>query len=456
MMILRLNNGLVADQNQLSRVLKWSESIVRMYARLAANTGRAAQLERETVQLIRELRFRFLSPQARAPEPHGDLPHKLKLLLSFVRELPSEPLQKTWPHTLTGPEFLHSAYKEDNMSLVLQFLLAGSEEGRVDLITANFDYAHVKLLEMLHRTHNSIRVVCNSACYELFQNRLISDVTSVRPNLHCRLAVANRLAIVSSADMNADFSSHVEAGVIIETRQANPDMFVNTVLSGAIPLHDYRVGLNKARYRTSHLFLRLRHKGTTSMSSAMLPPSEISTEVYQILSSFGASGYVDSDDRQGMFFVNIVESNLNAQLVDEITSTCTREFHDWISIIPIESVIDVEERGHYVEKKVGGTQHMVLLCFSSDSTADSIARATTMESLARDANPSVRCNAISTDQGKIIYGGVGTSASEHYLCIVHQSGLVALSPIIDHNELEVRSIRRYLDLCDSMQSQTAG
>jgi hypothetical protein len=417
-----------------------------MHARLAADTARAAQLERKAIQQIRELRLKYLGSQAQGVANGDELIHELSLLLSAVRELPSEPLRRKWPDLFEAPMLLHSAYREGNMSLVLQFLLTGSEEGRVDVVTANFDYAHVKLLEELHKTHNSIRVVCNSGCHELFENRSISQVTSVRPNLHCRFAVTDRLAMISSADMNADFVSHVEAGVIIETKAANPSTFAETVLAGSIPLLDYHIGLNKARYRTTHVLFRVRHNGTTSESVAMIPSNEISSEIYQILFSSSASGYVDTDE-QGAFFVNIAASNLNAQLVDQITATCSLEFHDWVSVMPIQDVIDLIERDPVVAQKVVGNDSIVLLYFCSDSESECIARARKMEKLACDVNSCVRCLAISRDKGKILYGSADLNESFKYLCIVDQSGLAALSPIMSKNELDVHAISRYLDSC---------
>lgn len=440
-------------KDRLNRVLRWIESISRMHARLAADRDRAMQIERDTLRFVKELRRNFpIAPRTNEFARCEELQGRLNILLTRVRQLPSIPLSRTWPDTLKAPTLLHSIYRHGNMSLVLQFLLTASQAGRIDVVTAYLDYAHIKLLEILHKTCSSMRVVCNSDCSEVFEtsSHTLSEVTCVRPNLHCRLAIADCLAMISSADLNADYASHLEAGMIIERKHADPGQFVNSVWAGSIPLRDFRVGLSKQPYRTSHILIGLKSLlDLRGVPPVIFPLQEVSADVYELLASYNISGYLDYDREKAMVFVNVRTETQNPELSDAITATCTRQFHDWFSVISIQQVIDAEERDKHITEQIRNVQPITLLFFSSGTKEDVAARARRIEGLARDANTSVRCIAFFLDSRKIVYGN-STAASrvdERYLCLVHLGGLVAVSSVLDEREIEIRSIRRYMNEC---------
>lgn len=434
-------------QKEVKVTLDSVESIVRLHIGLAADKERAVQRGREMLALTRQLRWNFVTLQRSrlAAALRKVLEANFSPIFILLRQLQVSALADRWPDSQSTAKMLHTIYTEGNTPLLLRFLLESSAGDKLDVVTAYYDYAHVKLLEILAQTCSSMRVICNEAMSERF-NRFPSlhKMTRVRYNLHSRVIAGTDLALVSSADLRGEtYTSHLEAGMAVERTHLDANDFVERAWSGGIPVTNFGVGLCQSPYQTSHILIGLR-----SLKRSGSPASEIYRDLFD--ASYGAlslnalAGYVDLDRRRSVVYVNGMA--VNEDIRTELTNLYASNYNQYFSILPLQEVVLASERDGRAGELVHNGGDITLLYFSTGVEADIKEKGKKIQYLAKLQNNSVRCVAISLESGKSVFGEKFTPKrrGERYLCLVHPRELVAVSPFMDTNELRRLSIWRYV------------
>jgi hypothetical protein len=434
---------------ELSATLDYVESIVMLHTGLAADRNRATQRGREMLRIVHKIHWYvyFSKKQKRDAALVTEIAVKLKDLLSLARQIPTSKLVDNWPASDTPPAFLHSVYTQGNMQLLLQFLLAPSRNDHLDIVSAYYDYAHVKLLEILKASIPSMRIVANaseeaSKVFGAFGS--LDENAKVRHNIHCRMILGRDHAIISSADLSAhSYASHLEAGVAIERNSSfDPKTFVDQAWSGGIPVALFGQTLSQLPFQTSHIFLGLMATREQSAPIAELY-RELSDDIYRLLSAQQVAGYFSSDN--SMAYVNA--EVMPASLTVEITRQCTLNFNEYVAVIPLKEVVDTTERDKRTQELVAGNPGNLTLLYFATGSPDGIRQAAKRtHGLASLSNPSLRFSAISLDSGKTLddKSQFEPRSNEQYICLVHTSGLVGVSAVLTVYELQQLSIWRYL------------
>jgi hypothetical protein len=370
---------------------------------------------------------------------------KLKELLFFIGQIETSELISQWPDDPAHPRFLRSVYTSGNMLQLLRFILASAQTGQLHVATAHCDYAHAKLLQILARGCSSTRIVSRTTSHEVLEElQSLYPATRLRHNLHCRVILGKQHAAISSADLGGvSYASHLEAGVAIERNLVDPQDFVDEVWDGGIPISQFGIGLSQMPYQTTHILigLKLTRRQTGPRNELF---REVLDETYALIHTYGASGYLSDDRERSMIYVNLIDPT--ESLRREITTFCTLDFGNYLTIIPIHEVLDAPERfrrTQEVVREISG--NITLLYFSTGTHEDIKQRAQAVAQSATLRNPSVRVVAISVESGKALDAvNLPTRTDEQYLCLVHLKGLVALSNPLSTFELEQLSISRYL------------
>jgi hypothetical protein len=343
-------NDIQARRN-LRVLVDAAQSATRLNARLAFDSRSATQLERSVLRVLAKIRKEFLDGKAPLATREAQLTENVTIIKSLIAQLPLTRLQASWPMANEDPRLLNSVYRAGNMLTALQFLLEENPTEELTVLMAHCDYVHLKLLEILRRSNRELRVMCESDRFELLRRfESLVEVASLAPNLHCRVSASGETTVISSADLNVDcYTTHIEAGVMLNVRKTSLKLFLDSMWSHGVPMAAYYRGLTNEAFVTSHILLSFVAPDAPADSYPFeVLVREVSAEVHRALTYHGKTGYVESEKTLGLIFVNLKASEQRDEVNSEITNVFNLQFGESCSIIPVPTVIDASGRESYV------------------------------------------------------------------------------------------------------------
>ena len=224
--------------------------------------------------------------------------------------------------------------------------------------------------------------------------------------------------------------------------------FLATVWSRGIPLTKYKGGLSREDFMTSHVMIGVDTFENISKTVPITPLlQQMNSEVYRVMEKHGAPGYVESDRPTGELFINIRELERYPELRSELTSICGLQFGEFFSIMPVDKVVDANERPFHVKSALNGLDNVAVYLFSTGSNDEIAAAVKSVKVLALDEISDYKCTGYSLWSRQVLGDAIDASpdSPRKHLWLLQLGPHLAISRVFGAQEVEWKMVLRILN-----------